>query len=277
MRNPAVAVLLSAVLVALAGPASVSAAADITIGGTGNAIGTMTLLGQAFGTQSPGTKVTVVPSLGTSGAFRAVTKGALDIGLSSRAATQEERKLGITSLEYARTPLVFVVSTKTRATALTLDQVVDIYAGKLATWPDGNQIRPVLRQPGDDNTRQLRAMSPALEQALSLAERRQGMPFAVTDQEAAAKTETIPGALGVSTLGLIMSEDRRLRALALDGVEPTADNGASGRYPHVKTLFLITAADPSPAVRQFIAFIQSPAGRAILTRTGHWIPQPTAK
>jgi ABC-type phosphate transport system substrate-binding protein len=60
--------------------------------------------------------------------------------------------------------------------------------------------------------------------------------------------------------------------LTLDGVEPTAANGAAGRYPHVKRFFYITRTEASADVRRFIAFVNSPAGRDILARTGHWLP-----
>lgn len=253
--------------------AGAAAAADeIRIGGTGNALGTMRLLGDAFGRQNPDMKVTVLPSVGTSGAIKAVPKGSIDIGLSARPLTEEERKLGSIAVEYARTLLVFAVSAKSRVRALTLDQIADIYSGKMMNWPDGTQIRPVLRPIGEDITKQIKHMSPALDKALSAAEQRPGMPFATTDQEAADRTESIPGALSATTLALINSEDRPLRALTLNGVEPTAGNGASGKYPHARGFFLVTRPDPSAAAKRFIAFIQSPAGREILIRSGNWIP-----
>jgi phosphate transport system substrate-binding protein len=255
---------------AFAGEAT--AAEEIKIGGTGNALGAMQLLADAFRKHNPDVKVTVLPSVGTSGAIKAVPKGALDIGLSARPLTEEERKIGAIAFEYARSPLVFAVSTKTRVRALTLDQIADIYSGKLVNFPDGGQIRPVLRPIGEDITRQIKHMSPALDTALSAAEQRPGMPFATTDQEAADKTESIPGALSATTLSLINSEDRQLRALTLNGVEPTVGNGASGKYPHAKGFFLVTRPEPSAAVKRFIAFMQSPAGREILVRAGNWIP-----
>lgn len=245
---------------------------EIRIGGTGNALGTMRLVGDAFAKAHPGMKVVMLSSLGSSGAIKAVPRGAVEIGLASRPLTAGEASLGAVSTEYARSPLVFAVSTKTAVTALTLDQVADIYSGKTSSWGDGAQIRPILRQSGDDNTRQVRAMSPAVDKALSLAEKRPGMPFATTDQEAADKTETVPGAFAATTLGLILSENRALRALTLEGVEPTAGNGASGRYPHAKRFFLITRTNQTAAVATFVAFLRSPAGRDILARNGHWIP-----
>lgn len=252
--------------------AGAAAATEIKIGGTGNALGTMQLLGDAYSRKYPDVKVTVLRSLGSSGALLAVPQRVIDIGLSSRTLTEEERSKDLTATEYARTPTVLAVAPKNKATGLTHAQLANLYTGQLAQWPDGITIRPVLRQPGDDNTRQLRALSPAMEQALVVAEKRPGLPYAMTDQEAADKIESVPGAIGVSTLALILSERRQMRSLTLDGVEPTVQNGASGRYPMVKHFFFITQSVPSPAVQQFISFVRSPTGRDILTQTGHWLP-----
>jgi phosphate transport system substrate-binding protein len=69
-----------------------------------------------------------------------------------------------------------------------------------------------------------------------------------------------------------MSEHRALRALKLDGKEPTAMNAASGAYPYQKRLFMVTGARRAAVIERFIAFVQSPAGRKILTNNGQWIP-----
>lgn len=246
-------------------------AEEIKIGGTGNALGTMRLLADAFSKKYPQIRVTVLASLGSSGAIKAVPKGAVDIGLTSRALSDEELSSGAQATEYARSATVLAVSTKSTVTAITRQQIADIYSGKLADWPDGTRIRPVLRQPGDDNTTQIKRLSPLIEKALIDAEQRPGLAFAVTDQEAADKIESIPGAIGVTTLALIRSEGRALRALKLDGIDPTTANGAAGNYPIIKRFFFITRPSPSATVKQFIDFVGSPAGRDILTQTGHWI------
>jgi phosphate transport system substrate-binding protein len=210
---------------------------EIKIGGTGNALGTMILMGEAFTVKNPATKVVVLDSIGSSGAIKAVPKGAIDIGVSSRNLSDEERANGTKATEYARTVTVLAVSTKTKATAINSAQIADIFTGKLAKWPDGTPVRPVLRQPGDDNSKQLGSLSPEIEKALLAAAKRGGLASAVIDQEAANKIESIPGAVGLSTLALIKSEGRALRALKLDGVEPTVKNAASGAYPLIKHFF----------------------------------------
>lgn len=248
------------------------AAAELRIGGTGNALGTAKLLGAAFAKVNPDITPNVLPSIGTSGAIKAVPKKAIDIGLSSRPLTDEEAKTGISAIEYARTPTIFVVHQAVKATELSRQQVADIYAGKLGAWPDGTRIRPVLRQPGDDNTKQIKSLSADIEKALASAEQQPGLAFASTDQEAVEKAESVKGALVVSTLALIRSEERPLRALALDGVAPTPENLKNGRYPLAKHFYFILPKDPSTAAQSFVRFVQSEAGRRILESTGHIIP-----
>ena len=244
----------------------------LKVGGTGAALGTMHMIVGAFHAQNLDLEVSVLPSLGTSGAIKAVSQGALQIGLSVRRLTDAEARLGMKTVEYARTPLVVAVAAGSAAKSLTLEQLARIYDGTLLTWPDGGQIRPILRQAGDDNTRQLRQISPALDRAVTVSEQRPGMPYATTDQEAADMAESIPGALTVTALSLIVSERRRLRPLALDGLDATATDGASGKYPYYKSFFLLVRTDTSPGVLRFVAFVRSAQSREILARTGHWVP-----
>jgi phosphate transport system substrate-binding protein len=98
----------------------------------------------------------------------------------------------------------------------------------------------------------------------------------MTDQEAVDAIERLPGGLGTASMSLLLSEQRRAQALALDGVAPTLAHVESGRYPFVKTMQLVLRADAPPAVTRFVTFIGSPAGRRVLAETGHVPPLPAA-
>src|SRR5687767_3132598 len=101
---------VAAALLVAAGAAQ--AAAEIKIGGTGNALGTMRELAHAYSKLHPGTKVIVLPSLGSGGGIKAATNGAIDIAVSSRPLKDDERQPDVVETEYARTPFVFAVSAK---------------------------------------------------------------------------------------------------------------------------------------------------------------------
>jgi phosphate transport system substrate-binding protein len=249
-----------------------AAAEEFRIGGTGSAIGTMQLIAEEFTAANPDIRITAVSSLGSGGSIKAVLAGAISLAATSRPMNETEHKLGAIEIEYARTPFVFAVSTKSKVTAITSAELADIYSGKMSAWGDGSPVRIVLRPGSDVDTELVRNISPEIRRGLLAAESRPGVKFSVNDQDAANDLEKIPGAIGPSSLALIMSEKRALHALKVDGKEPTPMNAASGAYPYYKRMFLVTGAKRSSAVERFIAFVHSGAGRRILTRNGQWIP-----
>jgi phosphate transport system substrate-binding protein len=81
---------------------------------------------------------------------------------------------------------------------------------------------------------------------------------------------TVPFALGLSDLGTITIERLPIRALSIDGIAPTLENIASGRYPFTKTLGLVWHEDTLPdSARAFVEFVQSDDGAGILTSHGY--------
>lgn len=264
------AALLAAPLLALCDAGSVRAE-EIKIGGTGGALATMQLLAQAYAKSHPETRITVLPSLGSSGGIKAVNTGAVQLAVSSRPLNDTEIKQGAVEIEYGRTPFVFATSVTNKIAGVTIPELIDIYAGKTDKWPDGIKIRLVLRPLGDSDSEMIKSISPEMREAKIQAEQRKGMLFAVTDQETADNIEKIPGALGPSTLAQILSEKRGLKALKLNGVEPSAKSIADGSYPLHKRLFIVTSSKTPPSAQQFAAFVRSPPSREILRQTGHWI------
>jgi phosphate transport system substrate-binding protein len=259
------AVAVLAVLL-VSGPRS-AVAETIRISGAGGAIGTIRILGEAFRKTNPGIRVEILPGMGSSGAVKAVLAGRLDIGLSVRTLSGEERAQGVVETGYARTPFVFGVNNTLEMTGLTLEDVAGIYGGK-RDWENGKRIRLVLRPPEDSDIAVLKSMSPAMSAAVDIALRRKGMIVATTGHDAADAIESVPGAFGATTLSLLLSEKRALRILSLDGITPSVRTMADGSYPYSKTFFMVTKINPPASVRRFIDFVRSPAGAAILAKNG---------
>ncbi len=261
----------------LAGAATLAcvdaAAGDaVRVGGTGSTLRALQTLARLFERGVAPDTVTVVPGLGSRGAKRAILSGALDIAISADPLAPGEGGQGLAAREWARSPFVFAVGRTNPIRDTTLQQLVDIYAGRTTTWPDGSRLRLVLRPRGDSDTTALKAMSPAMERAVNAAHARPGLKVAPSDQDGADALETIPGAIGTSTLALIVSERRALVPLKIDGVDPSPRAIADGRYPYVKVFHLVTRRTPAPHVERFAAFLDSPESRATLGRLGYLVP-----
>lgn len=245
-------------------------AEDLKIGGTGAALGTMRLMAQAYAKTSDAT-ITVLPSMGSGGGIKALLAGAVQVGVSSRPLSEAESKAGAVAVEYGRSPFVFATSAAAKATGLTTQDLVNLYAGSVDVWPDGSKTRLVLRPIGDSDSEMIKNISPAMREAKTAAEQRVGMIFTITDQETASAIEKIPGAVGPATLALLLSEKRALKALAWNGVVPSASSIADGSYPLYKQMLIVTGPKATPEAHNFVAFVRSAAGREILQQTGHWV------
>jgi phosphate transport system substrate-binding protein len=268
--RPRLTVRLAAALLASASPAL---AAEVRISGTGTALGPMARLARAFEAANPDVTVRLLPSVGSSGAAKAVAAGALEIGLSGRPLRPDEVALGLTGLELARTPFLLAVGPRAGTAGLDAAGLARIYRGQVAAWPSGERIRLVLRPRADADTLYLRSLSPDLAAALDAALARPGMLVAATNQECDALVARTPGAIGPSTLAQLSTDASGLRPLAWGGVDPTLANLASGLYPLWKPIVAILPRRPAPTASRFLAFVRSAEGRRILESAG-CLPTP---
>jgi phosphate transport system substrate-binding protein len=247
------------------------AAADVVkIGGTGGALGDMSRLADAYMRTHPDTRIVVLPrSLGGDGGIKALRAGAIDIALVIEPLSSDDSAAGLTAMPYAKSALVFATRRDTPFDAVTADWVVDVYRGAVTSWPDGKPIRLVLRPAHDSDMKILYAHSEAMRKAMEAALARPGLLIVDTAQAAARKLEQLEGSLGSTTFAQIQSEQLPLKLLTFDGVAPTAQMVADGRYPLVKFFYHVTRPDASAATRGFIAFLGSDEAVAILQKTGN--------
>lgn len=242
---------------------------DLFIGGTGAALCTMQKLADEFKKAHPETQVKVFPSLGSGGGIKALIAGSLTVSVSSRPLTEAEISKNIVAQEIAKTPLVLAANSKTPVSSVTLDQLAAIYAGTTKTWSDGATVRPVLRPTSDIDTAIVRGMSADLDQAVQSAHQRDGKNIAITDGDSANELERIPGSIGTSTLALVSCEERQIKLLPVNGIEPSKQNLVNSQYPYMKSIYLITNKNSSPLTQKFVKFINSSAGSTLLEKNGN--------
>ncbi len=268
-RGRRLVVWAAAVALALAAlrPAG-AAAGTIRVSGTGGAVTSFRFLGDEFRKTHPNIQVAVLPVMGTSGAVKALLAGKLDIALSARPLNDEERAGAIVARPYAKTPFVFGANDSVKVYGLSLAEAADIYAGRKVRWRDGRRIRLILRPPGDSDVAALESMSPRMKEAVKAALKREGMVVGLNEQDAADAIERTPGGFGALSLSLVLSENRAIGVFPLDGVVPSVQSVKDGSYPHSKTYYAVTRRDSPPAVREFLEFVRSPAGAAVMLKYG---------
>ena len=245
-----------------------AAAETLTIGGTGAALGTMHLLGRAAAEADPSLVVDVLPSIGSTGGIRALRDGVIDIAVTSRPMTGDERAFGLQEFHMADTPLAFITS-QAGPLDVAADAVTGIYAAPAATWPDGTPIRIILRPGCDTQYRTLRERFPGFGDAIADAYLRSEVPIAATDQQNIQLATTIEGSFAAATLAQIMTEaPSNLTRVSINGVSPSPQHVADGSYPLSISFYLIAPARPSDLAERFLVFVRSPQAAAILAAAG---------
>lgn len=78
--------------------------------------------------------------------------------------------------------------------------------------------------------------------------------------------ERIPNAVAIT--GVSSARRRNLKILAVDGILPTPQNIAAGRYPFFRPLYLVHRPTPSPEVQQFLDWILSESGQKVVQEAG---------
>ena len=212
-------------------------------------------------------KISLQPFSTISG-LDAVNSGSADIAGSARG--KYARRAEEANLEFAPVALdaaVLVTHPKNPVRSLTLKQVYDIYFGRIKNWKElGGADK-------DINLYGIATPLDGVEYSLrELVYRKGDQPVAVprlylntTKLEEAITLD--PAGLGLSTLANIWN-NKGVRAMAIEGVEPSVRTVTDGSYPLYITLYTVNRAD-SPkqaAIDRYRAFLATPAVKQILTR-----------
>ncbi len=243
----------------------VSAAQPIIMGGAGADLATFKLLREAYKKYHPDSQIEILPSIGSGGAVRGVSSGRVDIGLMARPMQEQEKQHDLTAVHYADTALVYVVAQGHPQKNIDTDTLTALYCGE----PVLHSLKVILRPRRDSDTLLLEQQLPDLIPALNRAFERKGVPVGMTDQSTIDLLLETENAIATSSLSLVISEQRPLQVLSLNGVKPSLESLADKSYPLRKKLFMVHDGTLTDSESQFLEFVFSAEARGILKRTGH--------
>ncbi len=226
-----------------------------------------------------------VDSIGTGAGFeRFCVAGESDISNASRAIKDSEveqcQAIGREPLEFrvGTDALAVVVSAENDfVTGLTKEQLAAIYAGDITTWDQVDASFPAetiqVYSPGSDSGTfdyfVEAVMGPYFPNAEGKADlekgeeallAREGAQYSEDDNVLVQGVEGSPYAIGYFGYAYYIEEDDRLKALSIEGVEPSEEAVDAGEYPLARPLFIYSTAEiiqEKPQVAAFIYFYLS--------------------
>ncbi|NVB39328.1 substrate-binding domain-containing protein [Pseudenhygromyxa sp. WMMC2535] len=246
----------------------------LRLAGSGSNLPLTRALAEAFVRTRPWLRVRVHEGIGSSGGVEAMDDRVIEIGLSSRPLTAEEGALGLREIPYARVAVVIAANSSVPVRGLTSAALVDIYARRRTHWDDGSPVVVLQREPGDSSHLAAAAAIPGFAEAD--AEAAEGQYWRVLYNERAMQDALVStfGSIGLFDRGLMVLQDLPLLTLELDGQRPSEAALSSGAYPLRKDLAFVipdeaAGAEVDPLAIEFISFVFSDRGRAIIRESGY--------
>ncbi len=218
---------------------------------------------------------------GSGTGIASLLNGTVDIANASRQISPEEiadaKSKGIDPVEFvvARDAIAVIVNPENPVSHLTLQQISDIYSGKINNWREvGGDDRPIVRLSRETNSG---THVYFLETVLRLGDKNNKTLFS-TDTLLLPASEGIiyeirqnPNAIGYDGLGYVPSDLKKV-AVAENAsgpfVLPSAETANNDTYPIARDLYMYTAGNPSGAVKAYLDWILSPEAQAIVARLG---------
>jgi phosphate transport system substrate-binding protein len=257
----------SAILVALAAALCLAVGAQaqtrsLEIVGTGDGIDILRAVSASFMDSDRSVRVDVPSSIGSGGGIAAVGSGKSILGRVARRLSATEIASGIVYKPIARLPSAFFVNPAAKVGAISSEQLLGIYSGRIANWMEVGgadlRIRVVRREDTDSTLTVLRDSMPGWRD-LEILEKSK---TASTTQEAVETVREVPGAIGFGPFSRPLEQG--LTVLRIDGHYPT-----DAEYPSSVVLALIYMRDlRDPEALAFVKFVDTPKAREVITSLG---------
>ena len=222
------------------------------------------VLGEQFQADT-GVSVTYNPT-GSGAGIEAVSNGSCDIGLASRALTDEEKAAGLTETIVALDGIAVIVNAENTVTDLSLEQIAEIYTGAVTDWSGvggtAGAIAVIGRESGSGTRDGFESITGTEDQcALSQELSSTGAVIEAV--------RTTPGAIGYASLSTVEGQEG-ITVLTVGGVAPSEATVLDGSYAIQRPFVFATRTDDplSDAAQAFFDFATSTAANDLIAAAG---------
>jgi len=256
--------------------AACSAPEAINVSGSSTVLPAVSLAAEQYTLE---TGISVIVNAGGSGSgFNQLAEGQTNIGMMSRDITESERtkfsNVDFTEIAIGRDAVVPSISSEiyeSGVQALTLEQIADIYAGRVDNWAKfGGPDRPIfaIDKEASRGTRQI-FMSVVLGNPNAEAPGAD-LVTGSNNEEQTALTQS-NAAIGMLSFAWLNEDVRGLSIILPNGnvVAPTLNNIRNGTFPFVRDLNVVTRGDIEPTSQEFIDFLLGPKGQQGVEKSGY--------
>ena len=218
---------------------------------------------------------------GSGTGIAALINNTVDIASASRSIKEEEieaaKANGVNPVEHviARDAIAVIVNPENLVSELTLQQLSDIYSGKINNWMEvGGEDRPIVRLSRETNSG---THIYFLETVLRLGDKENKTLFS-TDTLLLPSSEGIiievrqnPNAIGYDGLGYVPDDLKMIAIAKEDGapyVLPAIATVNDKSYPIARDLYMYTDGEPTGILAEYLAWILSDEAQEIVAELG---------
>jgi phosphate transport system substrate-binding protein len=240
--------------------------ATVTLSGSTTVQPLAEKLAEAFMTENTGLRIDVQGG-GSSVGVKAAGQATSDIGMASREIKESELAEfpNLKIFVIARDGIAIVAHPDVPVSDLTVEQVRDIFSGKITNWKDlggdDQNIIVVSREEGSGTRAAFEEMVMGEDALIAASAILQASNGAIR-----TTVSTTPYSIAYLSFGYL---DDTVKSISIDGVAPTEPNAADGSYPIVRPLNMLTNGEPAGMVKAFLDFILSEAGQKLVVEDGY--------
>lgn len=260
------AVLVTAVLALMTGVSYASS--SIVIKGSTTVLPVAQGTLEAFMKKNPGVQMSL--SGGGSGeGVKALIDKTTDIATSSREIKASEVDLakskGVNPVAHvvAFDAIIPVVHPKNKVSNLTIDQISQIYQGKITNWKEvGGEDLKIVVISRDSSSGTFESWDHFVMKKAKVTPRAQMLASNGALVTAVAKNRYAIAYLGIGYV------NKSVKPLQVNGVTASVANAMSKEYPLSRELYMYTDGEPAGDVAKYISFVKSAEGQQVVAKEG---------